>query len=124
MNIKEYRIENQDEYDQLMLELEEQNCKWKFGQKPTEVNLYESVEGKIYYITVDDKVLNFKYKENKKNESIKNPTNLNLDDDLKIIKNLLNKEEFKGYIKGCLISSIGIDEEYKNELIEILEGLK
>lgn len=126
MNTKEYRIENQDEYDQLMLELEEQGCKWKFGQRPTEVNLYEPVEGKVYYITLEDGVLNFKYQESKqkKQKSIPKTSTLNLDDDLKVIKNLLNEEEFKGYIKGCLISAIGTDEEYKSKLIEILEVLK
>lgn len=126
MNTKEYRIENQDEYDQLMLELEEQGCKWKFGQKPTEVNLYDPVEGKVYYITLEDDVLNFKYQESKQTKKKNTPktSTLNLGDDLKVIKSLLSEKEFKGYIKGRLISSIGIDEEYKEELMAILEELK
>lgn len=124
MNTKEYEIKNQDQYDQLMTKLEEQGCKWKFGQKPTEVNLYEPVDGKDYYITVENETLNFKYKESKHKKSTPKTSSVNLDDDLKIIKSLLSEDEFRGYIKGCLINSIGTDEEYKNKLIEILEVLK
>ena len=126
MNTKEYRIENQDEYDQLMSELEEQGCKWKFGQKPTEVNLYDPVEGKVYYITLEDDVLNFKYQKSKQTKKKNTPktSTLNLGDDLRVIKSLLSEEEFKGYIKGCLICSIGINEEYKQKLMAILEELE
>ena len=36
--MKIYHTETQADYDALMIELEEQGCKWSFGEKPSGVN--------------------------------------------------------------------------------------
>lgn len=40
-NIKIYHVETQEDYDALMIELEDKGCKWRRGEKPTKLNEFK-----------------------------------------------------------------------------------
>ena len=45
--MKVYHVETQQDYDVLMIELEDKGCKWRRGEKPTKLNEFKKC-GKKY----------------------------------------------------------------------------
>ena len=45
--MKVYHVETQQDYDELMIELEDKGCKWRRGEKPTKLNEFKKC-GKKY----------------------------------------------------------------------------
>ena len=56
--MKFYRVETQQAYDELMIELEEKGCKWRNGKKPTQLAKFKNY-GKDTYIFDESGVLSF-----------------------------------------------------------------
>lgn len=116
-----------------MIELEREGLLWIFGQKPTEIDLYEPVDGKDFYVYVENNKVNFKHKESFKNnikingvQEVATPqdTKVQLDGELGMLQSLLSKDEFIGYLKAVVILNIGKDEKYKQQILDILEEIK
>lgn len=118
-----------------MTELEQEGYKWIYGQKPTELDLYQPADDKDYYITVEGDVINHIQKDSiiKEKVETKEPTRepikepeeeqaVEISEDLELLRTLLSKEEFRGYLKGSLINNIGKNEEQKQHLLTILRS--
>ena len=46
--MKIYHVETQQDYDALMIELEDKSCKWRGGEKPTACDNWFMFEEKTY----------------------------------------------------------------------------
>ena len=60
--MKIYHTETQADYDALMVELEEQGCKWFSGRKPTEVTTYWKLNSIETCVKIDKKVIAYNEK--------------------------------------------------------------
>ena len=57
-NMKNYHVETQEAYDELMIELEEKGYKWLSGRKPTDFNYWEQNKGNTC-INISSKYITF-----------------------------------------------------------------
>ena len=57
IEMKIYHTETQEDYDALMVELEEQGCKWQSGRKPTETTTNWKMNLSETCVKVDEKVV-------------------------------------------------------------------
>ena len=134
-----YHVQTQEDYDALMVELEEQKCTWKndfIPTRPTRNNIYELYKDKTVIYVSDDNLMTctntddfqsfpiksiplIEYRSKNKQDSINHSRHYQTEDftTIKVIEAMLTPEEFKGYLKGNIIRyrEQSSDKEKPNE---------
>ena len=54
--MKVYHVETQQDYDALMIELEEKGCKWRRGENPTKLNEFKKYRKDICVYEEDSEI--------------------------------------------------------------------